>query len=105
MLGSRDRAEQQRARFEAAEVVPVALLGGVDREQVHGAGHDQPQHVRPFEVQAGEAGAVDRGAHAAERAEHVVALGGGLLGLLVRLILLVLVLLVLRVRGRHLIAP
>ena len=83
MLRARDRTEQQRARFEAAEVVPVAVLDRVDREQVHGAGGDEPQHVRAFEVQPGEAGAVDRGAHAAECGEHVVALGDGLLRLLI----------------------
>lgn len=84
MLGPGDRAEQQRARFEAAQVVPVALLDGVDREQVQGAGGHQPQGLRAFEVQAGVAGAVQGRAHGAERTEDEVALLG---------------------YGRHLIAP
>lgn len=84
----------------------MALLGRVDGEEVHGPGRDEPQDVRPFEAQAREARAVDRAAHAAERAQHVIALGDGLLRLRVLVLLvLVLLVLVLRVRGRHLIAP
>lgn len=74
MLGARDRAEQQRPRFETAEMVPVALLRRVHGEQVQGARGDQPQHLRTLQVEAVESGAVDRRPHRAERAEDDVAL-------------------------------
>ncbi|MGC0379296.1 hypothetical protein RKD28_006812 [Streptomyces sp. SAI-229] len=54
-------------------MVPVPLLLRVHREQVHGAGRDQPQHLRPVQVQLPEPGAVDRGAQRAERAQDDVA--------------------------------
>ncbi len=54
-------------------MMPVALLFGVHREQVHGAGHDQPQHLRPLQVQPPEPGAVDRRAQRSERAQDEVA--------------------------------
>ena len=74
MLRPGDRAEQQRTRLQAAQMVPVALLDGVDREQVQGAGGHQPQRLRAFEVQAGVAGAVEGGAHRAQHTEDEVAL-------------------------------
>ncbi len=74
VLGSRHRAEQQRSRLQPAEVVPVALLGGVHREQVQGAGRDQPQYLRTLQVQTVEPGAVDPRAQRAERAHDEVAL-------------------------------
>ncbi len=77
VLRPRDGAEQQRARLQPAQVVPVALLPGVDREQVHRAGRHQPQHLRAFEVQAVEPRAVDARAHPAERVENEVALVDG----------------------------
>ncbi len=77
VLGSSDRAEQQRARLKSAEVVPVALLHGVHREQVDGARRDQPQHLRAFEVEAVGSGAVDRRAQVSQRAEDQVALVNG----------------------------
>ena len=83
VLGSWHRAQDQRARLQAAEVVPVALLYGVHREQVEAAGRDQPQHLRALQVEPGQARAVDVGAHGAEGAENQVAF----------------------VCGRHLIAP
>ncbi len=86
VLGPGDRAEQQRARLQPAQVVPVALLAGVHREQVQRAGRDQPQHLRAFEVEAVEARAVDPRAQGAQGAEHEVAL-------------------VSLLNGRHLIAP
>lgn len=52
----------------------MALLLGVHREQVHRAGRHQPQHLRPFQVQAAEPGAVDAGAQRAERPEDEIAL-------------------------------
>lgn len=53
----------------------MALLPGVDREQVQGAGGHQPQGLRAFEVEAGVAGAVEGRAHGAERTEDEVAVG------------------------------
>ncbi len=52
----------------------MALLAGVDREQVDGARRDQPQHLRALQVQAVEPGAVDTRAHLPERGEDEVAL-------------------------------
>ncbi len=73
VLGAGDRAEQQRARLQPAQVVPVALLGGVHRVQVQGAGRDQPQHLRTLQVQAAQTGAVEPRAERAERPEDEVA--------------------------------
>jgi hypothetical protein len=74
VLGAFDRAEQQRPRFEAAEEVPVPLLGGVDREQIQGPAHHEPQHLRPLQRQAAQTGAVDGRAKAAQCVGHRVAL-------------------------------
>jgi hypothetical protein len=76
--GALDRAEEQRARFEPAEEVPVALFRRVDGEQVQGTAHDEPHHLRPFQVQAAQAGGVDGRAETAERVEHRVGLLVGL---------------------------
>lgn len=54
--------------------MPVALLDGIDREQVHGTRRHQPEDLRSFQIEAAEAGAVDRRSHAAERAEDEVSL-------------------------------
>lgn len=70
VLRALDRAEQQRARFEAAETVPVALLGGVDGEEVQRPVHDEPQYVRPFQRHAGESGVVGWSAEGAEGVDH-----------------------------------
>ncbi len=69
-----DRPEQHRARLQTPEVVPVALLPGVDREQVDRAGHHQPQHLGALQVEAVEPGAVHAGAQRAEGPEDEVAL-------------------------------
>jgi hypothetical protein len=77
VLGSGDRAQQQGPRLQAAQVVPVALLFGVHREQVQGARRDQPQHLRAFQVEAAEARAVDPRAHLPQCGDDDVALGYG----------------------------
>lgn len=66
------RAEQQRARLETAEEVPVPLLGGVDREEIQRPADDEPQHLRPLQRQAAQPGAVDGRAEAAQRVGHRV---------------------------------
>jgi hypothetical protein len=48
-------------------------LDRVHREQVQAAGHDQPQHLRAFQVEPVQARAVDARAHGPERAEDQVA--------------------------------
>lgn len=53
-------------------MVPVPLLRGVHREQVHRSRGDQPQDLRAFQIETVESGAVHRCAHAAERAEDEV---------------------------------
>ena len=75
MLGSLDRAEQQRARFETAEEMPVPLLDDVDREQVQGPAGDEPQHLRPLQRHTAQAGVVDRRAESAQRVDHRVGPG------------------------------
>lgn len=72
VLGSLHRAEQQCAGFEAAEEVPVALRRRVHREQVEGAAHDEPQHLRPLQGEAAQTGAVDLLAEAAESGQDRV---------------------------------
>ncbi len=74
MLRALDRAEQQGARFEAAEEVPVPLLRRVDGEQVEGSAGDEPQHVRALQGHAAQTGAVDGRAEAAQRVGHRVEL-------------------------------
>ncbi len=74
VLGASDRSQQQRARLQPAQMVPVALLLGADREQVHGTGRDQPQHLRALQVDPVEACAVDGPAHGPERAQNEVSL-------------------------------
>lgn len=83
VLGARDRAQQQRARLHPAQVVPVALLGGVHREQVERPGRHQPEHLRPLQIQPVQPGAVDPRTQRAEGAQHQITV----------------------VRGRHLTAP
>lgn len=63
--------------LQSAQVVPVALLFGVHREQVQRAGRDQPQHLRPFQVEPAEARAVDPRAQLPQRGEHDIAFGHG----------------------------
>jgi hypothetical protein len=74
VLGAGDRTEQQGTRLQPAQVVPVALLPGVHREQVDGTRRDQPQHLRALQVEAVEPGAVDARAHLPERVEDEVTL-------------------------------
>ncbi len=70
---SRDRTQQRRARLQTPQVVPVALLRGVDGEQVHRAGDHEPQHLRPLQVEPAGPGAVDARAQRAQRPEDQVA--------------------------------
>lgn len=77
MLRALDRAEQQRARFEPAEEVPVPLGHRVDREQVERAADHEPQHLRPVQREAAQAGAVDVLPEPAERAHDRIGAGLG----------------------------
>lgn len=77
VLRTGDRTEEQRSRLQAAQVVPVALLFGIHREQVQRARRDQPQHLRAFQVQPAEARAVDPRAHLSQCGEDDVALRHG----------------------------
>lgn len=67
-----DRSEQEGARFETAEEVPVPFLDGVDREEVERSAGDEPQHMRALQGNAAQAGAVDGRAEAAQRLGHRV---------------------------------
>ncbi|TQK50865.1 hypothetical protein FBY35_1225 [Streptomyces sp. SLBN-118] len=74
MPGALDRAQQERARLQAAQEVPVALLGGVDGEEIQGPADHEPQHVRPLQLQTAQTGAVDGRAQTAQGMGHRVAL-------------------------------
>lgn len=77
------RAQQQGARLQAAQEVPVPGLRGVDGEQVQLALHDEPQDERALQGQAAQARAVDGRAQGAQGRDDRVrgparpALGGG----------------------------
>lgn len=55
----------------------MALFRRVDREQVQGAAHDEPQHLRPLQRKPSQTVAVDLFAEPSQGADDRVVLCGG----------------------------
>ncbi len=80
VFGALGRTEQQRARLQPAQEVPVPGPRGVHGEQVQLALHDQPQDERALQGQAAHTRAVDGRAQGAQGGDDRIGRSGGGVG-------------------------